>query len=475
MENIDPMRIFTKIFWLLALLSLFSGCAITRPTDPYAGMDRYGLVQAPDGASRLAIKKRVEGPLTLDQCIRIALENNPDPQAATYEANVARAQRDIAAGGRLPSVNVIGGYNHYLDSQRLIPARENGETGVFSRDIFAGDLVVSLPLFTGGRIISEIEAAELIRKSAEHRLARTKEDVVFNVSSVFYGILAQQHVIASLEFSKKALQEHLKRIQYLLAAQRVARVDRLRTEVRIADLEQSLAGEQNLLAIQSRVLTNLLGLDQSEEPVEPVGKLVFAKTPTPDVDKVIRDAFGGRSDYLAARAALEAQARTVDAARAGHWPAVSLQSAYGGRWAADPTDRPSGTDGSDDVGHAGIVMDIPIFEGGRIEARVRQEKARLSAAQERLRKLELQVRLDVETAVLNIGSAGRRVEAIEKAIEQADESLRIEREKYDLGRGSITDVLDAQSALLDSQTNYYRALADYSTALAQLKLAVGGR
>jgi len=43
---------------------------------------------------------------------------------------------------------------------------------------------------------------------------------------------------------------------------------------------------------------------------------------------------------------------------------------------------------------------------------------------------------------------------------QAEESPRIEREKYDLGKGSITDVLDAQSALLDSQTNYYRALAD---------------
>jgi outer membrane protein TolC len=88
--------------------------------------------------------------------------------------------------------------------------------------------------------------------------------------------------------------------------------------------------------------------------------------------------------------------------------------------------------------------------------------------------LELQVRLDVETAILNIGSSAQRVEATGKAIDQAEESLRIEREKYDLGRGSITDVLDAQSALLDSQTNYYRALADYSTASAQLKLAVGG-
>ena len=59
--------------------------------------------------------------------------------------------------------------------------------------------------------------------------------------------------------------------------------------------------------------------------------------------------------------------------------------------------------------------------------------------------------------------------------EQAEESLRIEREKYDLGKKSITNVLDAQSALLDSQTNYYRALADYNTALAQFRLAVGER
>jgi outer membrane protein TolC len=464
-----------KISWLLALLVLSSGCAINHPTNPYAGMDGYGPGGFSDNVSRLAAKKRVDGPLTLDECIRIALENNPDPRATIHEVNAARARRDAAAGQRLPSLNITGGYNHYLDSQRLIPARENGEMGVFSRDIFSSDLVLSLPLFTGGRIISEMEAAELIEKSAEHRLTRTKEEVVFNVSSVFYGILAQRHVIASLEFSKKALQEHLKRIQDLLAAQRVAKVDRLRTEVRIADIEQRLAGEQNLLAIQSRVLTNLLGLDHAQEPVEPVGMLVFVKTPIPEVGKAIQDAFGGRSDYLAARAALEAQARTVDAARAAHWPVISLQGVYGGRWAADPTDRPSGIEGSDDVGHAGIVMDIPIFEGGRIEARVRQEKARLWAAQERIRQLELQVRLDVETAVLNIGSAGRRVEATEKAIEQAEESLWIEREKYDLGRGSITDVLDSQSALLDSQTSYYRAVADYNIALAQLKLAVGGQ
>jgi outer membrane protein TolC len=474
MENMDPMRTFMRSFWLFAVLTLASGCAMIRPTDPYAGMAAYGLKRPPDSTSRLSTRKNADGPVTLDQCIAIALENNPDPRAAAYEASAAKAQRDITVGRRLPSVNLLGGYNHYLDSQRLIPAQENFELGVFSRDILAADLVVSLPLFTGGQITSEIKAAELLQKSAEHRLARTKEELVFNVSSVFYGVLAQRHVIESLEFSRKTLEEHDQRIRDLIAARKAAKVDRLRTEVRIADLEQRLARERNLLAIQSRVLTNLLGLAPSEQPVDPVGELVFAKTTTPGIDQAKRDAFSGRSDYLAAKASLEAQAKTVDAARGVHWPTISLEGAYGGRWAADATDRPSGVNSSDDVGRVGIVLDIPIFEGGRIDSRVRQERARLSAAQERLRRLELQVRLDVETAVLNIGSAAQRVEATEKAIEQAEESLRIEREKYDLGRGSITDVLDAQSAMLDSQTNYYRALADYNTALAQLKLAVGG-
>jgi outer membrane protein TolC len=116
---------------------------------------------------------------------------------------------------------------------------------------------------------------------------------------------------------------------------------------------------------------------------------------------------------------------------------------------------------------------VPIFEGGRIEARVKEQRAKLAAAQERLRKLELQVRLDVETAVLNIVSSKDRVLATQTAIEQGEESLRIERQKYDAGRGAIVDVLDAQAALLELQTSYYQALAEFNTALAQLRLATG--
>jgi len=125
------------------------------------------------------------------------------------------------------------------------------------------------------------------------------------------------------------------------------------------------------------------------------------------------------------------------------------------------------------VGSIGVGVAIPLFEGGRVVAKVSEERATLAAAQERLRKLELQIRQDVETAFLDIRSSSERVKALDKSIEQARESLRIERQKYDLGMGSITDVLDAQSALLQSETNYYRALADLHSAIARLKYATG--
>ena len=119
-------------------------------------------------------------------------------------------------------------------------------------------------------------------------------------------------------------------------------------------------------------------------------------------------------------------------------------------------------------------MTLPLFEGGRITAKVREEIAVLAAAQERLRKLNLQIRQEVETAVLDINASLARVKALAKALEQARESLRVESLKYDLGSGTIIDVLDAQAAQLATETNYFRALADFRTAMAKLTLVVGG-
>ncbi|MBI4776131.1 MAG: TolC family protein [Deltaproteobacteria bacterium] len=409
--------------------------------------------------------------MTLKQAVEIALANNPEIAARGWDTTAAEARRGQAVGARLPSLGLAGGYTHHLDRQRLIAAGKEGEPGLFSRDIVSGDLVLSLPLFTGGRLVSQVSAAELLRDAADHRLARSREELVFNVSSVFFSILAQRRVIESLEFSRRTLAEHLKRIDELIAAQKAAKVDRMRTEVRLADVDQQLVREANLMAIQRRALASLLGIGGHIEEITPVGELEPQETaPAPQLETALATAWRGRGDYLAARSATEAQARNVDVAESGHWPTISLQGAYGGRWAAGPS---TGSGDEGDVGRVGLVLDVPLFVGGQVDARIHEQRANLAAAQERLHTLDLQVRLEVETALLNVESSGERAAAIRKSIAQARESLRIERQKYDLGKGAIVDVLDAQAALLESETNFYRVLAELQIAQAQLKLAMG--
>ena len=462
-------------FTLMVLpLLMLCGCALLRPTNPYPGpvagkppaiAEAQPQADAYSAPAPTAAPEGDERAFTIDRCTEMALANNPEIAATTWEVSAAGSRVKQSQAQRWPTLISEAGYTSYLDPQRLIQASYNGEPGFFDTDFHRADVLVKMPLFTGGRIVNEIAAAELLRQAEGNRLARSREELVFNVASSFYGILAQRKVIHSLEFSIEAMEKHFKQVSDLLAAQKAAKVDLLRTEVRLSDLRQSLVKEENVLAIQKRVLASFMGLDYGTERLSFEGKLTFERVDTGSADQLITRAFEQRNDYRAAKERLEAQAKRVDVARAGHAPTVSVLGGYGVR--ADS----HGNDGN--LGSIGMGVTLPLFEGGRVVAKVSEERATLAAGQERLRKLELQIRQDVETALLDIRSSSERVKALDKSIEQARESLRIERQKYDLGMGSITDVLDAQSALLLSETNYYRALADLHSAIARLKYATG--
>ncbi len=402
---------------LLGLLSL-GGCVTLAPTDPDRPLPASLAGETVPSAESI-VPMPVPESLCLAEAIEIALKNNPGFTAAGYDAQAAEARQDLAQGAMLPSLSAEGAYTGYLDDQRLVPARYNGEAGTFSDTIYSGDLVLRMPLFSGGRLINEARAARLLSQAAEHRLGRTREELVFNVTSVFYGILAQEQLIRSLTFSREALDSHLKRVNELIAAQKAAKVDRLRTEVRLADVQQKIVRERNTLAIQKQILMNLMGVEPVSSVLEVQGVLDETITVSLGKEDGFAAAFVNRLDYLAARKELEAQAKKVDAARAGYSPTVGLFAAYGGRWAEDPSGQPTGADDSEDVGRIGLAAEVPLFQGGRIRARVREERAKLAAARERLRQLELRIRLEVETALLNFGSATERVQTLRKSVEQA--------------------------------------------------------
>jgi outer membrane protein len=470
-----PCGLVNNLFIMILCLAALADCAVEDSVKPHQ-LDKIDsiTVKSAQGAPSVIepVPEPVKPPFTLAQCIEIALKNNPDITGGNFDVLAARAGADIASSKRWPTIGLESSYWHYKNDQRLIQPRFGNEPGLFADDVFSGDVVIKMPIYTGGRITNEIKAANLLHQSTRHRLSRTRKELVFNISQVFYRILAQNHVAESLNFSKKAMAEHHKRVTDLVDVKKAAKVDLLRIEVRLTDLNQRLVAEKNVLSILRRVLGNLLGLTNTESGVDIKGNLKF-KIVTPNLPEGISDAYLKRSDYLEARKEMESQARRLDIAQAGHLPVVSIKGSYGFRNAVGSNSSPSGTSSTEDVGFVGINIELPIFEGGRIGARIRQEHATMISMREHLRKLELQVMLEIETSVLNINSSQQRVEFTEKSIELAKESLRIEREKYELGKGSITDVLDSQAALLDTQTTYYQALANYNSSVAQLRLAIG--
>ena len=421
-----------------------------------------------------------QGLLSLERCIEIALANNPEIAASKWDVAAADSRLDGARSAFWPQISAEGSYQKFVDSQRLIAARYNGEPGTFDNDLGRGDVVARINLYAGGRMASEASAAEKLSAAEKKKFIRTRDELVYTVTSVYFSILGQQKILASLEFSRKALEQNRERAVQLYEAQKVAKVDLLRTEVRQSDLNQNILKEENTLAVQRRLLFSLMGYDAVPENARLEDKASLPSETVLDIGSLVETALKKRPDYQAAKDRLEAQALRVDVAKAGHLPSINLVGSYGVRNAPSPSDvgtypkTKEKTKSTEDAGFVGVVLSFPLFEGGRVSAKVREETALLAAAQDRLRKLELQILQETETAALDVLSNTARFKATEKSIDQAKESLRIESLKYELGKGSTTDLLDAQAALLQAETSNCRACIDYHISIARLKLATGG-
>jgi len=315
-------------------------------------------------------------------------------------------------------------------------------------------------------VVSAVTAADLMARAADKRLARTREELIFNIKSTFYAILGQDKLIEAIEHSQKALAEHRKKTLQLIEARKAAKVDLLNIEVRLADLNHRLVEQRGMADLHKSLLLSLLGVETAPPGGLTIEGSLAPQKSVPDSKEILDAAIEARADLSRIDLEIEAQARRVDMIRAEYWPVVSAKGTYGSRLSIQGD--------YDDLGFVGLELDVPVFDGFRTPARVEEEQARLRILEQRKRELFLNVRREVDSAVIQVKTALAAVEATEKAIAMAEESLRITRDKAALGHGTATDVLDAQAALLQSETTYFAALADLSTAYAVLELAAGG-
>lgn len=414
-------------------------------------------------------------PLTLRQAVQLALKQNPVSDEAKATAEEAAAGVAMARTQYLPQISFtedmsrgddpVYGFGTRLRQQRFtqadfaIDALNRPEPiGNFATRISGGWL-----LFDSFHTQKWIRSANWMHKGAVSAAKAADQKVVFEVVQAYQGVLyaerqveVAQHELETAEALLSSVDDHVK-------AGLAVESDRLSAQVNVAARRQGLIECQGGLDLAWAQL----GLAMGAPELQPsrLAAIEQKDLPQSDFDQELQTALKNRQDLAAAREAQLAEAAAESAARLSFAPRIS---AYG-NW-EDDRQTLGGTGGDNWV--AGVQVGIDILPIGK-RAQLAKERAAKALVDAQLRGYQQQVRFQVSQAHIQRQTAELSLETARMAINQAAESLRILNNRYGAGLATITDLLRAEDAEHEAQSNYWHAVYGNTIAYAQLLFAMG--
>ncbi|MDH3358562.1 MAG: TolC family protein, partial [Desulfobacteraceae bacterium] len=415
-------------------------------------------------------------PLSMTEAIHIAVEQNPEIKAARFQMDAVKSNSVKAQSGFYPQVNFIQSFNRTTNpmwafgtklNQAAItqgdfdPARLNDPDAINN---FASTFSLSWSIYEGGRTKIGLEQAKQSLSIASLTLERTRQNVIAQTAAAYVGLLlAQKHIMVI----KKALETataNLKMIQSRYDSGFVVKSDLLRAKVRIADVEQQYLLAKSRFKIGEAMLNASMGTGDAN-PLNPVTPLTIGSEISETIDNWINIALSKRPEMENLRLEEEIAKKEVDKSRAGHYPDVNLVGNY----------EINSEDFSDSADNytLGAVVRVNIFSGNRISEETKAAKSMMSRLQEMQKSMALGIKVQTREAFLKAKSARERIQVVKISVDQAEESLRIVRNRYKNGLITMVTLLDAEEARQQAHTNYFKALHDYKVARIELALASG--
>jgi len=429
------------------------------------------LVPVPRAAGGEESLPRIEGPVTMDQAVSLALEHSRKIKAAAADERAMRSMQREATSGFFPQASANG----YLVNQNMTPNIYTSAGDTMARNyLFAGtnrtqdlNLSVMWPLFSGGRTYYGYKAARSRAEAAVLMREGTELDVAMQARLDYIAVVREQENARVTGELLKQTEERLRVSREELEAGRVARFNVLRDEAELANAIQLDTAARSQAALALIALKTTLGVDlasaiMASEPLQYVAGPV-------SVEDGIREAMARHPEVRSSEKRAEAAQSDVRSAYGRYLPELSATWMYDWqrmRNRGEMTETPEGYS-------AGLVLTIPLFDGFMRENAIRTARARQDQAKEQTVLARQQIAKAVNQAALILQAAEQIVEASRKGLVQAEEQFRIVRERYASGRGIQVEVLDAQTALTRARFNVVAALADHQTARAMWLQATG--
>jgi outer membrane protein TolC len=415
-------------------------------------------------------------PLTVQRAVQAAIAHNASLRAARAGVDEAAARLTGARSGFYPRVSVgeswqrgdepVFVFSSLLSSRTF--AAPNFAIDVLNHPAAVGFFHTSVGLeqtiYDGGRQRAAATAASLTRDIAATTVDHAVADIALQTTQTFGRLMAseaaQRAAAAGLE---SARQDHT-RAEQRRDAGLVTDADVLALAVHVADLQRRVIDASSESAVARAELNRLMGAPV-DAPILAAGQAPTPVPSAPDVAALISEADAAHPDIKRAAAAARLSEKNLSQASAALIPQVAAQAGYD--W--------SGTQFSERAGSwiVGGQVRWTFSTGGAEFANRRASAAAITRAAAELEDVRAAVHVEVVTAAGRVESARAR-EAVGRATaDQARESQRIIRDRFEQGLAGVTDVLRASTAVLDAEANRTTAIVDEMIADAQLRRAVG--
>lgn len=415
--------------------------------------------------------------LTLERAVSLALESNPLIRAAEFGVDASNVHIRTAYSGYLPKVTfdhtLTRGNNPVYVFGSLLTQRRLSQANFALQNLnvpaplsnFQNKISLTQSLFDFGRTRKAVAQSRLDREISQKELEKTKWELIFRVIKSYYESLLSQEMVRIAGDAVKSATADMERAQSLFKAGLAVESDFLSAQVYQATQSEELVKARNKLRMAFSNLNFEIGLplNRSFELVQP--RKAYAPE-VADLSALQNLALQTRPDYKQSQLSTQSSELAIQSARSEFWPTLNFFASW-------ETDDQSFASRAGNNWIAGVNFRLNLFNGRADQARLlesRFQERRMRAMQDYQAQA---VRLQVQKAYLDVEEATQRIQVSQQAATQAEESLRIIRNRYQSGLTTITDLLRAETATTSARTNYLRALFDQRISAANLELQTG--
>lgn len=423
-------------------------------------------IAVPAGAQTVTTPAPAAAPTTtLRDAMVEAYNTNPDLAAERSNLRASDENVPIARAAGLPGIASTGSVSQSV--------YDSGSNGVSPTRTGSLGLDLTVPVYSGGSVRNSVRAAETRIEAGRANLRGAESDLFTQVVTVYVDVLRDEAIVRLNQQNVHALDVNLQATRDRFEVGDLTRTDVAQSEARLALAQSQLrTAEARLIGSREnyiRVIGSPPGV-LAQPPALP-------NLPT-DVNAAVETALAGNPGLLAAQKASEASEIDVDVARAGRLPRLSV--GVGGsyyNYLGSLSSQAATLTGLRQGGFsttAGVQLSLPLFQGGRPAAQIRQAQARRGAAMEDVTFAERGVIAQARSSYATYTASLEVIDSSRKAVDANKLSLEGVRAENSVGTRTILDILNAEQELLNSQVQYVTAERDAYVAGFTL-LAVMGK